>query len=154
MIIRKANINDIARIRELYYELFKFTNGLEPKYIKAIEQSEDFIKLTIENDNFENFVALVDDEIVGFLIITQDKTPEYECFYPRKFAHIIDIVVDAKNRKQGIASKLIEKAIEWGNERGLDYIDLDVLEKNPNAKRLYKSLGFNEYITTMKKEYK
>ena len=45
-------------------------------------------------------------------------------------------------RQQGIARQLVEAAISTGREQGLQQIELNVIEGNAAAHRLYSSLGF------------
>jgi len=52
------------------------------------------------------------------------------------------IVVDSEYRGKGIGSKLFAKLIELGSVERYSSIRLDVIDTNPNAKRLYERLGF------------
>lgn len=54
---------------------------------------------------------------------------------------IINIFVNEENRRQGIATKLLSKMIEEENYRR---IMLEVNEKNTEAIKIYKKLGFSE----------
>lgn len=63
---------------------------------------------------------------------------------------VINIVVDEKYRRKGIASKLINKCVDNFNE--VDSIMLEVNENNINAIELYKKNKF-EVINIRKKYY-
>jgi GNAT superfamily N-acetyltransferase len=45
-------------------------------------------------------------------------------------------------RGQGLGSRLMETAIAWARERGIEYIDLGVFDGNEPAVRLYEKFGF------------
>jgi GNAT superfamily N-acetyltransferase len=53
-----------------------------------------------------------------------------------------DIFVEAEARGSGVGRALMEAAFERARERGCARMELDVNEANPEALRLYESLGF------------
>lgn len=52
------------------------------------------------------------------------------------------IVVDASCRGQGVGTRLFTSLIKLATERGYSTIRLDVIDTNPDARRLYERLGF------------
>ena len=54
-------------------------------------------------------------------------------------------------RRQGVATQLIEKVLEWGQSRDAVEVDLNVLAANP-ARRLYEHLGFETHEISMVKK--
>lgn len=60
---------------------------------------------------------------------------------------ITNVVVDAGYRGRGIAQALLQKALERGNELGVEAYTLEVRESNRAAIKLYEKFGFkNEGI--------
>jgi ribosomal protein S18 acetylase RimI-like enzyme len=55
---------------------------------------------------------------------------------------IDSIAVLPSSRGLGIGTRLIKKVIETAKKRGLTEVVLEVVDTNPEAKRLYKNLGF------------
>lgn len=78
-------------------------------------------------------------ELLGFVHVLKT----FECL------EIINVVVDIKNRKKGIATKLINYLNECYDD--IEYILLEVNENNSNAINLYNKLGFN--IINVRKKY-
>jgi len=57
------------------------------------------------------------------------------------------IVVDPDYRGKGIGSQLFASLIEYGHAEHYSTIRLDVIDTNPDARRLYERLGFKEHST-------
>lgn len=47
-------------------------------------------------------------------------------------------------RGYGVGSALIQHAVTWGRENGIELVRLGVLDTNPRARALYQRLGFQE----------
>lgn len=77
MIIRKANVDDITKISNLYCELIETISKLQPYFFKESRQDEMFIKSMIENDNSEIFISCENDKIIGFSVVQEQETPPY-----------------------------------------------------------------------------
>ncbi len=62
---------------------------------------------------------------------------------PGKGDRFIDfIAVESRYRGRGIGTKLLNRAIAFACENGLEKVRLFVRENNTNARKLYKKLGF------------
>ena len=67
---------------------------------------------------------------------------------PRKAELIIDCVaVDRHSRGLGVGSKLLAAAIDVATAENFNTLSLEVVDTNPNARRLYERLGFEETKT-------
>lgn len=59
-------------------------------------------------------------------------------------AEIMNIVVRKKDRHKGIGQSLLENLINIAKQHELDFITLEVNEKNENAIKLYEKNGFKK----------
>ncbi len=59
-------------------------------------------------------------------------------------AHIMNLAVDEKSRRKGIASLLVNALIKDAKNRGVESATLEVRESNNGARALYNKLGFRE----------
>ena len=99
-------------------------------------------KQELENSNTYYIVAKIDNEIVGFggvLKILNELQLNY-------------IVTKKNKRNLGIASKILDNLICFANTNNIEYITLEVNEKNINAIKLYEKFGFKK-IGLRKKYY-
>ncbi len=140
--IRKATDDDLSAITQLYREQFREMAKLMPDFIKEGEQSTEFIKNTIENDNSDILVYEYNGNIVGFVLLQSKSRPDFDFIVPKKFCYIMDIIVTEKHRGKGFGTELLNSAKDWAKEQNCNFINLDVLVNNPRAIKLYSKLGF------------
>lgn len=109
--------------------------------IKDILQSEfdnfwtfTVFKSELENENSKYIIAKFDDEIVGFVGIWKSLD----------IIHITNIVTKKSKRNLGIASSLLQHAINLAIQKQATSITLEVNAKNVPAINLYKKFHFQE----------
>jgi len=123
--IEKAAIKDLKQIAEL-----------EKENILVNTMNETQIEECLKSENYICFKAIVDDEIVGFIML--NKSDEL---------NVDSIAVNKDFRNLGIATKLIGKAETYAKENNIATLSLEVAYKNITAYLLYKKLGFVERRT-------
>lgn len=150
--IRPAQQKDIAQIGELYYELFEQMQKYEPEYMKSSYQDESFLRSVIgQENNFVAFVYEIGSEINGFAIAQLQESPKYDCFLPQRCVYLMDIIVASHMRGQGVGRALMQEIEKWGKEKGVDYLELNVLTANEIAIRLYTREGYTSFSKSMRK---
>lgn len=87
----------------------------------------------LKNPNSKYFVALLDNEIVGFAGIWKAVDD----------IHITNIVTKITKRHMGIASKLLENLINIAKNEKL-HLTLEVKQSNINAIKLYEKYNFKK----------
>ena len=98
----------------------------ERRYLKAVRRHADAAVL----------VALDGDRIVGRLSLARDPHPAS--------AHVADLgmMVAASHRRRGIGRTLLEAAVAWARDAGVEKLELHVFPWNEPAIRLYEDFGF------------
>ncbi len=92
------------------------------------------------------FAAEVDDgsgRIVGILTLVC-----YEVASGRK-AWIEDVVVDIADRGKGIGKLLVQAAMEYASQRGVERVMLTSSPQREAARALYRKIGFEEVKTSV-----
>ena len=128
--IEQMNIEDLLEISQILYSDFDNFWTVET------------FKQELENPNTYYVVAKIDAEIVGFGGIYQILN-EMQLNY---------IVTKKEKRNLGIASQILDNLISFANNKNIEYITLEVNEKNTNAIKLYEKFGFKQ-IGFRKKYY-
>lgn len=123
----------VLNIRKAFKKDIKEIVQLEKENILVNTMSEDQIKNALSDVNYIAFKAVVENEIVGFVLL--QKSDEL---------NIDSIVVKKEFRNLGIASKLISKAEEFAKKNKIKTLSLEVAYDNITAFLLYKKLGFIE----------
>ncbi|MEY9974038.1 ribosomal protein S18 acetylase RimI-like enzyme [Lysinibacillus sp. RC46] len=152
MNIKIASSEEIPQIEILYEELFLEMSKLQPQYIAPAKQDVEFLKNIILEEKSDIFVAELDNNIAGFLLIQELATPPYSCIVQHNYAYIMDVIVGGQYQSKGIGSLLLQEAKKWAEERKLDFLELSVLAENIGAINLYDKHGFNETSRTMRLE--
>ena len=100
---------------------------------------DDFWTYSIFKDELNNphskyFIARINNEIVGFCGVWNSG---YDI-------HITNIVTKLSKRHMGIASKMLEKLIEFSKNQHTSSLTLEVNEDNINAIKLYEKYNFKK----------
>lgn len=148
--IRPANTKDIAKIQVLYKELFQSMQNLQPQFIKVAEQDELFLKDVINDDDKLLLVAEIEDDISGFAVAVLQDTLPYNCLVRHKYVYLIDIAVSSTSRRMGIGKKLLDSVKEWAKSKNAHHVELNVLEENDLAHKLYLREDFVVSSKTMR----
>lgn len=148
--VRPADRADLPGVLALYEDFFAQESELQPAYVAAAKQDADFLRQVIDSETDELFVAADDGGVFGFVLVQSMRTPEFSCIVPHEYAYVMDVYVAPEERGQGVGSELIAVVRDWAAERGLDYLELNVLENNERARRFYEKNGFGSVVRTLR----
>lgn len=140
--VRKATIDDIPAISELYREQFREMSKIIPDFIKEGDQSIDFLEKTISNEDSDILVYENDGNVVGFLLLQAKQRPDFQFIVSGKHCYIMDLIVTENKRDKGFGTALMNSAKNWAKEQNCSIISLDVLSNNTKAIVLYEKLGY------------
>lgn len=122
----------IAKESEIRLHLEQCSNN----FIPALENRVNLVDYSIKiSRNAVTFEAWSDEELVGLIAA-------YFNDMEMKSGFITSVSVLKEYLKNGIASKLLRKCIEYANQLKFKEINLEVFENNEPAINLYKSFGF------------
>ena len=151
--IRRAEVSDLSAIAALYRVLFADMAALQPRVWRPSEMSRSFILELIAGQRSSVLVAERGGEIVGFAVVQDRDTPPLGCIIKNRFCFLLDIVVAPALRGQGLGRALVSAAEEWAKERGLAWLELNVLSENIAAIKLYEHMGMGAAQLTMRKMF-
>jgi ribosomal protein S18 acetylase RimI-like enzyme len=134
----------IEQLKTFTPDLTETINGLlaQSDFNARILRDED-VKEVIESQSNSFFVAKDGNRIVGMITLIIYRIPVW------KKGWIEDVVVDEKYRGKGIATKLINMAIEHAQVNGVLSLNLTSSSEKENANRLYIKLGFEKRDTNV-----
>ncbi len=150
MEIRTAQETDIDQIDRLYPVLFTEMHVLQPSVFQAARQDKDFLRAMIAGPESAVLLAETEGRILGIAVVQQQKTPPYHCLVPHTYAYLMDLVVAPGERSRGTGTALLAAVKAWARDRGLDYVELNVLHENIRAYQLYLREGFTPAMHTMR----
>lgn len=153
LIIREANASENQIIAQHFYQLW-LDNNIAPDFI-----SENWLEITIEfitkaksDLSFQSFVAIVDNQVIASTSC-QLFTGLYPMLFKpdfRRYGYIWNVHVESNYRRQGIATQLTQKAINYLDSLNCTHA---ILHASPQGKSVYENLGFipkNEMILELK----
>lgn len=148
MIIKKVSSIEEAKecdklLTMLIQDEKKYNENTKDDYIV-----DNWYSSFIDKDDSQLFIAVDDNEIVGYIYVKIITTSDSSDIYTE--ASISGIYVKDNFRKQGIGTKLINEAKKWCINKGVTYLKLNVLEGNIAALNLYKKLGFNDFSRVLR----
>lgn len=147
---RKATIQDLDRIAEIYDEIHtedesgRTTIG----WVRSIYPTRSTAEVSILKGDM--FVECVDGQIVAAAKINQEQVPEYadaawQYDVPEDQVMVLHtLVVSPKMVGFGYGPKFVEFYENYALEHGCHYLRMDTNEKNSRARALYKKLGYAE----------
>lgn len=141
MIKEVKNVEDANKCDELLTRLILD----ERKYNDLIDNNiviKNHFSKMLDDEDVILLAYYLDKLIVGYILIR--KINENLCL-------LDGLYVLEEYRNQKIASSLLNEAIDRCKKLNVKYIDINVMEKNELAKRIYKKLDFTEYEVKLRK---
>jgi len=154
-IIRPATLADATAVGELGAVLVRAHHDFDPqRFMRPLPGIEKgygrFLTSQIGQEDAIVMVAEADGEVGGYVYATLEDRSWRElrdaCGY------IEDIVVRESARRSGVATMLMNAAIEWLGDRGAPRVLLLTATPNAGAQELFTRLGFRRTMIEMTKE--
>lgn len=109
------------------------------------EELQNHIHAAFDDADSDVVVALAEGEIVGFATVQYIRRPESPYCLARDFYRVEEFGVDARHRRQGVATALVDYMKADARAKGFGRIELDVWAFNEGALAFYESAGFQTY---------
>ncbi|KRK99620.1 GNAT family N-acetyltransferase [Companilactobacillus futsaii] len=106
----------------------------------SIRDEEISLDAIFQSEYDELILAVLEDELIGYCRLERIDTKKAE----------FGVVVDKEFWNNGIASYLLEEAIDWANASPLEKIILEVYKNNSAAIHIYQKYGFTTELTKSK----
>jgi len=107
----------------------------------------EFLEGLSKEDENQVLVYEMERRIMGFLMFM--KKARSMLRLRRSRAMITDLYVEKEYRGQGIASKLLERCLQYLKSMGAEEVRVNVLVDNAPAISLYRKLGFTDHMILM-----
>ena len=89
------------------------------------------------------------DSIQGLCIVRVDRAPPI--LEETERAEITDLGVRAAARRRGIATRLVEEALDWIRDRGVSRVEIQVARGNAEGQAFWRSRGFSDLMDVLHK---
>ncbi|MEN1935826.1 GNAT family N-acetyltransferase [Paenibacillus sp. 102] len=139
--IREIQVDDAATFLQLGKQLDEETSYmlLEPgERDTTVEQQKNMLKRFIENYNSTIFVAVEEEQLVGFILANGGDV--------QRNTHAAAIVIGILQEYsgKGIGRALFKEVEIWARLHDVWRLELTVMAHNTRAQALYKKVGFEQ----------
>ena len=153
--IRLATQHDVPALGRLGGLLMRVHYEFDP--LRFLDPGTDpaegyawFLGKQLKDNDVVIYVAELDGEVIGYVYAGLEPISWKELRDACGFIH--DVVVDERGRRTGMATALIEKAVEWLRAQGAPRAMLWTADKNAGAQELFAKLGFRRTMIEMTRE--
>lgn len=147
MAIRKWQEQDLPQIIALLQELNEALG--EDQKIDDSTVRDHYVNMNAQPEIYENYVFEDNGMVVGFLSLLFYRT----IYHKRGTALINELIVSKASRNQKIGEQLLQYGINAARERGMDEIEVGVMQDNIGAIKFYKKHGITEEYVLLGLEF-
>ena len=145
IIMRRITLEDVPTLSLLAKKTFydTFTGTCTPADMQSfLEQyyNEKSMSAEVENKAYQYYFALIDDEIVGYLLFAENN--EEFASLNKKALELKRFYVIESNHGKGIAQKMMQHYLEFATVEKYNLAFLGVWEYNYKAQNFYTKYGF------------
>ncbi len=154
-VVRRATDADAPALGRLGAMLLRAHHAFDPQRFIAPGSNPEsgyewFLRSQLTENDAAVFVAEQERQVIGYVFAALEPISWKELRDACGFIH--DIVVDDPQRRAGVASALMNAALEWLRSRGAPRVILGTAERNAAAQRLFEKLGFRRTMIEMTRE--
>ncbi len=155
VVVRRATRADLPALGRLGAHLMRVHYEFDQRrFVAPVGNPEagyaHFLGTQIGADDATVLVAERHGAVVGYVYAGIEPFSWKELRDAAGFVH--DIVVDAAERRTGVAGALMEAAIAWVREQGVASVMLWTAAPNDGAQRLFEGLGFRPTMVEMTRD--
>ena len=153
--IRRATRDDLPALGRLGALLLRVHHEFDPQRFMAPGSDPAggyawFLGTQLRDDDAAVLVAEQSGAVVGYVYAGLEPQSWKELRDECGFIH--DVVVDERGRHAGVATALIEAALDWLRSRGAPRVVLWTAERNAGAQQLFARLRFRRTMIEMTRE--
>jgi GNAT superfamily N-acetyltransferase len=144
---------DAEALRALNVEHQDFSRTLEPSWPEGKAVGDDYVaylEREVAAHDGRIFIAEADGALAGFVCVISSMRGDSPDD-PAVFAWVHDIFVRPAYRRRGVATGLMAEAESFVRSRGARELRLAVIDRNANARAMYRGLGFRDYVRVLTK---
>jgi len=155
ILVRRATESDLPALGRLGALLMQTHFAFDrQRFMAPRRDSEEgyswFLGSQFKEDDVVVLVAEREGIVIGYVYAALEQQSWKELREAAGFIH--DVIVEESNRRIGVATALIEAAVEWLRTQGAPRVLLGAAEQNTAALSLFSRLGFRRTMIEMTRE--
>ncbi|MDP6981420.1 MAG: GNAT family N-acetyltransferase [Myxococcota bacterium] len=148
--IRPAELRDLDRVAALWTAITHHHSALDPIFTMRPDADAALRDLLEAMQRDPETLILVyddDDDLPGMAIARIDQQPPI--MQETQRAEITDLGVREGERRRGIASALVDAALEWIRVSGVDRVEVNVARGNREGQAFWRARGFGDLMDVL-----
>jgi len=148
--IRSADSGDLEPVAALWIALSEHHASGDSLFALRPDAGVEICRLLaaiLRDPNAAIFVYERDGALLGFCTVRIDRAPPIQVEVQR--AEITDLMVLAGERRRGLGRALVERALGWVKERGVERCEVRVASLNAEGQDFWRSIGFDDLMDVL-----
>ena len=151
-LVRRAEQRDLLQIAALWTAITTHHQRLDPLFRMRADAAAPLRELldAIQRDPDARILVYDDNgDLPGMCIVRIDRAPPILEEVER--AEITDVGVREDARRSGVATRLVQAALRWVRESGVDRVEVQVAVGNKEGQRFWRAMGFGDLMDVLHK---
>jgi ribosomal protein S18 acetylase RimI-like enzyme len=145
-------MRDLDRVAALWTAITNHHRSLDRVFEMrpdADGELAELLRAIARDPNAAIFVYEEAGDLPGMCIVRIDQSPPIMVEVER--AEITDLGVRADARRRGIATQLVDEALRWVRESGIDRVEVQVAVGNQAGQAFWRARGFGDLMDVLHK---
>jgi ribosomal protein S18 acetylase RimI-like enzyme len=150
--VRRAEMRDLDRVGALWTAITHHHASIDPAFRMrgdAADGVRDLLHALARDEDAAVFVYDEDGDLPGMCIVRIDHQPPIMCEVER--AEITDLGVRSDARRRGIATALVDEALAWVRDCGVERVEVQVATRNAEGQAFWRARGFGDLMDVLHK---
>jgi GNAT superfamily N-acetyltransferase len=148
--VRRADHRDLERLVALWIDLTEYHTDFDPLYALgrgAEDEARRLLEAQLRDTDTAVFVCEASGRLDGFCSVRIGRAPPIYREVAR--AEITDVLVRPERRGRGLGRALVEAALVWVRERGVQRVEARVAAGNRGGRDFWRALEFGPFVDVL-----
>ena len=142
--IRKLEFKDYEELQLIFKQLYDLHYANRPdSFNDAHPITSEYFNEILYSDCKHCYVYVLNNIIVGAILIKEYETDDYVTLKKRKIYEIYDIVVHEGYRGRGIGRELYNYIVSLANQNNISSVIVEVFAFNKDVIKFYEGIGMS-----------
>jgi GNAT superfamily N-acetyltransferase len=140
LVIRQGTLNDVPEILRQRRGMYEDMDYNDADALSAmLSKCQPYLSTALANGSFRSWLAVDGERVVAGGAVLLSPWPSHPYDLECRRATILNLYVDPKLRRKGIARQLMQTMIDWCRNQGFAFV---YLHSSSDGRPLYEALGF------------
>jgi len=146
--IRRVCEQDVDALVSLKAAVHALHATSRPDIFKAMHPDETaaWLRNRLADANVHGWMAEADQNPVGYVLAVRRSCDEATGKCARQWLELDEVVVDASCRRRGVARSLVQQAVAYAQQLGIEAVELTAWSFNEPARAAFEAIGFEPMI--------